>query len=846
MSAPRPAVLVLAALALLAAPRAPAQIVPGHRLPAGAERPVREREVDLLTIRADLRFDMERGELSGTLAASFRPLRAGTREVSFDAAELTIDSVVARAPEGPAAFTLAGRRLRVTLPRPLDPGEEGKVEIAYRGRPRTGMYFYPAAGSRAAQAWNYGEGGLHYGWLPLYNDTNDRFAVTLALTVARPLVALGNGRLAETRDNPDGTRTFLWVQEEPIPNYLLAVDVGDFRRVALPDARLARGPLPLAVWTAPGSEDAAAHSFAETPRMVEYFSRRFGHDYPWVKYDQVTLREFSGAMETATMVGFEESHLHRPGDPDDGQPAAEDAYPDWTVEDTVAHELAHHWFGDWVTCRSLGSIWINESFASFAHLLWNEHAHGPDDFAYRRWRYLDRYLDYVRRTGEVRPLEYLRYDAPDAPYQEETTYVKGSLVLHLLRHLLGDEAFFRGVADYLGRHAFASVEARDLQSALEGASGRNLAFFFEDWIVGGGGHPAIQVVHRWAPGRKEVDLTVRQVQADLPFENAFRLPVDVEVVTASGSRVHRVEIEGWTTRVSLPASEEPLAVVFDKGNWLVAEIEHDRPLAEVLHVLEHGAVADRLRAARDLARRFGRRPEALAPLGRLLADPAAHWGLRQEAARGLGSIGTGPAASALERALSDRDRRVRRAAAVALGHAPGGASSAAAALRRAAETDAAEDVVASALVSLGRLRPPGGRDFLVGQLARESRWWDGIRVAALIGLAEAEDPSLASTFEGFTDARYNRNVREAALRAWARSAPHDPRLGARLREVATGPVLPLQSVALDLAGGRHRAEDLGWLRDLAGHPDPSLAAAARAAADEVEAFAGEGRGPARD
>ena len=304
--------------------------------------------------------------------------------------------------------------------------------------------------------WNYGEGGLHRAWIPLYNDTNDRFGVTLALTVPKGFVGLGNGRLAETRDNPDGTRTFLWVQNEPIPNYLLAVDVGDLRSVDLGPAKLGSRDVPLAVWTSPGQEANARGTFGQTPRMVEFYSQRFGFDYAWPKYDQVTLREFSGAMETTGMVGFEESYLHGPNEPDDSRPEPADAYATWTADDTIAHELAHHWFGDLVTCRSLGSIWINESFASFSHLLWNEHARGSDEFAYRRWIYLNRYLRHVRATGEVRPLEFLRYETPQATYQEETTYLKGSLVLHLLRHVLGDDAFFRGIALYLKRHASAT------------------------------------------------------------------------------------------------------------------------------------------------------------------------------------------------------------------------------------------------------------------------------------------------------------------------------------------------------------------------------------------------------
>lgn len=156
----------LATLVLLAPAGAGSEVVPGHRLPSGPERPVRELEVDLTEIRADLRFDMEKEEIAGTLLARFTPLRSFTQEVTFDAAELEVLSVESVEPAGAAAHTLEGRKLRVRLPQALGPGQTGAVRITYRAsRPRSGMYFYPAAGSRAAQAWNYGEGGLHYAWI---------------------------------------------------------------------------------------------------------------------------------------------------------------------------------------------------------------------------------------------------------------------------------------------------------------------------------------------------------------------------------------------------------------------------------------------------------------------------------------------------------------------------------------------------------------------------------------------------------------------------------------------------------------------------------------------------------
>ena len=295
----------------------PGAVVPGHRLPDGAERSVRAREIDVLRLSADLRFDLERERIDGVASIRFTPLRSELSSFFLDAADLSIESV--ELPDSPAelSYSLEGRKLRIELPRPAGPGEELTVRIAYSCRPRSGIYFKPASRKGSAQAWNYGEGGLHYAWVPLYNDTNDRFAVEFRVTVERPLVALSNGRLVETVENRDGTRTFHWIQEEEIPNYLLAMNVGEFAEVRLEPARIGSRRIPLSVWGPPGTEEAIAHTFRNSTRMVEFFSERFGYPYIWPKFDQITLREFEGAMETTTMVGYTETYQRQPGDPVD-------------------------------------------------------------------------------------------------------------------------------------------------------------------------------------------------------------------------------------------------------------------------------------------------------------------------------------------------------------------------------------------------------------------------------------------------------------------------------------------------------------------------------------------------
>lgn len=817
-------------------------ISPGHRLPDSPERPVRAREIDILRLSADLRFDLRRERIEGTARILFTPLRTGLRSFELDAADLSIERVVleSNGSDEPLPHELTGRKLRITLPRAAGPGEENTVAITYSCRPRSGMYFQPAGAAGAAQAWNYGESGLHYAWLPLYNDTNDRFAVEFRITAEAPSIVLSNGRLERTIENKDGTRTFHWVQEEEIPNYLIALDVGEFAEVPLEPARVGSKQIPLSVWTTPGTESGVAFTFRETPRMVEFFSDRFGYPYAWEKYDQVTLREFEGAMETTTMVGFTETYQRQEGDPVDSGPDFALVFPTWTYEDTIAHELAHHWFGDLVTCRSLGSIWLNESFATYAHTVWNAHAHGEDDLTYQRWRYLNFYLDDIAATGEVRPLEHDHHDAPGDMYRESITYVKGAIVIHMLRHIVGDEDFYRTIGRYLRTNAFGEVESADLLAAFERTTGRDLSWFFDDWITGGGGHPSITAKSLWVPERHQVDLTLEQVQADQPFENLFRLPVDVTVTTARGSKTHTVWMEDWLTRVALPADDRPLAVEVDAGNWLVAAIHSDRSLEETIYLLENGDLAARLLAARQVATDFPRRPEGVAALVRTLEDRSRHWGLRQEAALDLGTTGRPDAVDALIAASEDPDRRIRRAVAVALGRA--GGTVGAGTLRSLIETDTSEDVIGAAAVSLGRIHAADAARFLRRQLSRDSRWWNSIRLGALMGLAELEDPDLVSTFEQYTMPRYQRAVRLAAVDGWFRAVPEDPALAGLLRDMTRDRNGNVRADALDRLGRLHRRQDLDFLREYAlEEPNPNLAQAARDAMAEIEAFTSGGK-----
>ena len=814
--------------------------IPGHHLPTGMEQVVRERQVDITRLAADLRVDINRQTIDGSVTIAFTPLQAELETLIFDAADLDIDEVelVGAKSAIELDFLVEDRKLQIAMPVGIEPGDDLTIRVSYEAKPNTGLYFFAETKTRAAEAWNYGEGGRHYNWLPLFNDTNDRFTVDFRITVDEPYVVLGNGSLQGTKKDRDGSQTFHWMQDEPIPNYLLALNIGEFVEVPLADAHVGQRNIPLSVWTHTGDEESAAFSFGKTPEMVEFFSELVGYDYAWPKYDQMTLINFWGAMETTSMVGFTEGALHYEGGLTDNAPQLDEAFPTWTTEDTIAHELAHHWFGNLVTCRSLASLWLNESFATYMHTVWNGHAYGKDDLTYQRWRYLQRYLGYIKRTGEIRPLEYFNYDVSDDMYTEEITYLKGALVLHLLRHVLGDQDFYRSVNSYLETHSFSEVDSFDFQRSLEKESGGNLNWFFDDWIRGGGGYPTLSVSSLWVPERNELDLTIEQIQAVQSFEAYFDVPIDVEIVTANGSAVHSVRLHENVLSIALPADSEPLMVVVDKGNWLIADIHQEQRAEELVYQLRHGDLAAALRAARQLANDYSRDTLAIEALADVLADPKAHWGFRQEAALDLGAMGGTAAVAALISALDDPNSRVRRAVAIGLGRAGGETS--AKALEKAINSDSAEEVIGAAAIALGKMRAPSATAVLVAQLDRDSRYYDVIRHSALTGLAELEDESLAPLFARYVDESFNHDVRTAAIEGWARAAPYDATLQHVLRELANDPDFGIRGTALEKMGELHHANDLDFLREYATRAvDPNLQKQAHDAAETIAGFVSE-------
>ncbi|HVH60047.1 MAG TPA: M1 family metallopeptidase, partial [Candidatus Sulfotelmatobacter sp.] len=326
----------------------------------------RSRSYNLEHSRIALRFDVAHKKVLGDVTHTVSILRDGTATIAFDSVGLTIENVTVN--KSPAKFETTGEKLIVALPPAARAGEKLDVAIRYEGKPTKGMYFilpdkdYP---DRPMQIWTQGESEDTRYYLPTYDYPNDRLTTETILTVPAAWLTVSNGKLISVSDAGKGLKTWEWRESVPSSTYLITVVAGEFDEVK--DSW--RG-IPVTYYAPKGRGDRLSVNYSRTPAMIDLFSKKLGVDYPWEKYAQVMVDDFvAGGMENSSATTNTSSSLNHP------KIAAEMV----TDEDgLISHELGHQWFGDLVTCKDWGDIWLNEGFATFMENVWTEAHYGKD------------------------------------------------------------------------------------------------------------------------------------------------------------------------------------------------------------------------------------------------------------------------------------------------------------------------------------------------------------------------------------------------------------------------------------------------------------------------------------
>jgi len=765
-------------------------------LPQGKYHRIRERTIDIIHYKAELSFDFKTKAIAGTATITFTPF-SKTKTFSLDAIRLHIEKIKLTHNDTiqPFTFDPAEQTLNLIADQYFSTNDTLTITINYHAQPNAGMYFLKDhAHDGQFYVYTYGEGGLHANWLPIYNDVNEKFSTEMLVTVPQPYTVISNGDLINVEQHSSREQTFHWKQQLPHSTYLIAIYVGEFERG---DLQSAFGEIPLRYWVTKGRSKEGAYAFRNTTKMVEFFSNKFNYQYPWDKYDQIAFPDFSiGGMEHTSVTGIRASVLRNENAPlNYSLPDFERYYTIWTFEGIISHELAHHWFGNNLTCRSLNYLWLNESFATYCQMLWDEVSSGRDEFHLVRREARDRYLKYVAKHHKIRPLEYAYYDGPGDMYVIEITYFKGALILHTLRNILGDEDFFQTMSYFMHKHEFSNVISTDFKIAIEEATGKNLDWFFDDWIYGGG-YPIFEVSYNYLSGHQRIDLTVKQIQPIIEGQNLFKLPVEITFATSKGLNKETIWVENNVDQFLFNCDEQPLMVSFDGKGSLVAEIRFDKSLDELVYQIKNDELPGRIWALRQMAQKYPAHPKSLQTISAILSGQF-FWGLKAEATLLLGKLRTADSEKEILKALKSPDYRIRKAAVLALREFR--IDFAERTLKNIITKDKHTDIVATAIVALARTNPDANIDFIRQQINRPA-WYDEIRLACLTAFEIIGDKRLIPDIEPFTGEKFHEHLRTTALNAWKSCGSSDPKLHQVLMNCAEDAQPGVKSHAIGMLG----------------------------------------------
>lgn len=563
----------------------------------GPYRPTRTLKNDVLHTQLDLRFDWLRQHALGSATITFKPYFYPQKTLELDAKGfdikgvfqldtlVRIDSVTKQQVRefifDTLEYTYDKRLLTIKLRRTYSRFDTLHVLIDYVAKPNElpagivgtkgdkGLYFINADGleeGKPQQIWTQGETEYNSCWMPTVDSPNEKMTQDIRLTVEKRFKTLSNGKLVESRLNPDSTRTDRWVQKLPHAPYLAAFVVGDF---AVARDTIRNG-LELSYYVEPEYAPHAKAIFGRTREMIDFFESKFGVEFQWDKYAQIAVRDFvAGAMENTSMT------VHAENVQTDTR-----ALLDGNSDDVIAHELMHHWFGNLVTCESWVHLPLNEAFANYSEYLWNEHKLGAEQADFWVQGSLQQYLGESEQKQE--PL--IRYNYTDMEDMfDNHSYAKGGLVLHMLRKYIGDEAFFAATRNYLIRYGFGTAEVNDLRESFEEVTGEDLNWFFNQWFLSPG-HPNLKVEKTF--DNNKITLKVSQLQDSL-YTPIYRLPLKVDLWVNGQKETHDIVVNKARQTFEFPVSQRPDLVDFDAQRQLLGEINYEKSKPEFIFQYYH-------------------------------------------------------------------------------------------------------------------------------------------------------------------------------------------------------------------------------------------------------------------
>ncbi|MEO8173595.1 MAG: M1 family aminopeptidase [Sediminibacterium sp.] len=616
---------------------------------------------DLVHTKLDARFDYSKSYLNGKVWLTLKPHFYTTDSLQLDAKGMNINKVelVKAGKNIPLKYKYDSLFLDIKLDKVYNKDESYVVYIDYTAKPdefqsegsaaitdAKGLYFINPKGEekdKPTQIWTQGETEATSVWIPTIDRTNQKTTNEFILTVPDKYVTLSNGKLTTQKKNTDGTRTDTWVMDLPHSPYLFFIGVGDFAVVK--DTYKGKE---VSYYVEKSYEKVARRIFGLTPEMMKFFSEKVtGVEYPWVKYSQIVGRDYvSGAMENTTATLHQESAQQNARELVDGN--------SW--ESTVAHELFHQWFGDYVTAESWSNLTVNESFADYSQLLWLEYKYGADEAGFENFNEMNQYMG--NPAESKKDLVRFFYNDKEDMF-DLVSYQKGGRILHMLRNFVGDNAFFKSLNKYLTTNKFGNGSAHKLRLAFEEVTGKDLNWFFNQWYFGNG-HPKVEISYGYDAPTHTAKVYIKQTQAG---DKLFKLPMAIDVYHGANKKRYNVWVENKVDTFSFAVSSKPDLINVDADRITLMERKDDKTLAEFIHQYNYaGKYLDR-RDALESAVKNIKEPAAYNLLVKALSDP--FFRIRLRAMTHLGTTKLDDATiSKIEFIAKNDDHAVAKAAAI--------------------------------------------------------------------------------------------------------------------------------------------------------------------------------------
>jgi aminopeptidase N len=572
---------------------------------------------NLVHTKLEVKPDFNKSYLYGKAWITLKPHFYATDTLNLDAKGMEIKkvAVLRGSQQIPLKYEYDEWNIKIKLDRLYKSNESYTIYIDYTAKPDEfdekygqgamlgikGMYFINPKGedkNKPTQIWTQGETESSSAWFPTIDKTNQRCTQELIVTVDNKYVTLSNGKLVSQKKNADGTRTDYWKMDLPHAPYLFFLGVGNY--AVIKDKYKEKE---VNYYVEPEYAAVAKKIFGNTPEMMSFFSKITGVEYPWIKYSQITGRDFvAGAMENTTAT------LHQEG----AQQNARELVDGNIWESTIAHELFHHWFGDYVTTESWSNLTVNESFANYSETLWDEYKYGKDAGDEQNYNDMQGYL---LSGSEKKDLVRFYYHDKEDMF-DAVSYNKGGRILHMLRSMIGDSAFSKSLNNYLTTNKFKSAEAHQLRLAFEEVTGRDLNWFFNQWYFGNG-HPTVTIDYLYNDTKGKVDVIIKQTQKT---NKLFTFPIAIDIYSGANKERHNVWVKNAIDTFTFNYSKHPDLVNVDGEKVMLWTKKDNKTLDNYIHQYKYaGNYLDR-RESIEFAGKNQKEPTALTFLKTALKD----------------------------------------------------------------------------------------------------------------------------------------------------------------------------------------------------------------------------------